>query len=95
LTVFINAPKASETENVLACYSGHYKHDSPNVQAMADHRGSFIYFAVAAPMGYPDANALSLTRLQPWIDGLHHGLMDCTMDFTSLLIMLTRSVSTH
>ena len=73
LTVFINAPKASETENVLAYYSGHYKHDSLNVQAMADHRGSFLYFAVAAPGGYPDANALSLTRLQPWIDGLPHG----------------------
>jgi hypothetical protein len=43
------------------------------VQAMADHRGSFLYFAVAAFGGYPDANALSLTMLQPWIDGLPHG----------------------
>jgi hypothetical protein len=40
---------------------------------MADHRRSFLYFAVAVLGGYPDANALSMTTLQPWIDGLPHG----------------------
>lgn len=33
LTVFIKAPTASEAENVLAYYSGHYKHDSLNASS--------------------------------------------------------------
>jgi hypothetical protein len=73
LSVFIKAPSATETENVLAYYSGHYKHDSLNVQAMSNHVGKFLYFAVAAPGSYPDANALALTGLQQWIDSLPHG----------------------
>ncbi len=60
LTVFVNAPTASEAENVLAYYSGHYKHDSLNVQALSDYRGKFLYFAVAAPGSFPDSNALGL-----------------------------------
>ena len=39
----------SEPENVLAYYSGHYRHDSLNIQAMSNHCGKFLYFAVAAP----------------------------------------------
>jgi DDE superfamily endonuclease len=73
MTVFIKAPTALEAENVLAYYSGHYKHDSLNVQALSDYRGKFLYFAVAAPGSFPDANALSLTRLQKWIDSLPAG----------------------
>jgi hypothetical protein len=73
LTVFIKAPTASEAENVLAYYSGHYKHDSLNVQAMSDYRGKFLYFAVAAPGSFPDSKALALTRLKNWIDALPAG----------------------
>ena len=73
LTVFVKAPSAAEAKNVLAYYSGHYKHDSLNIQAMANHCGKFLYFAVAAPGSYPDANALALTGLQQWIDALPHG----------------------
>jgi DDE superfamily endonuclease len=73
LTALIKAPSASETENVLAYYSGHYKHDSLNIQAMSNHCGKFLYFAVAAPGSFPDAKALALTRLQQWIDSLPHG----------------------
>ena len=73
LTVFVNAPTASEAENVLAYYSGHYKHDSLNVQALSDYRGKFLYFAVAAPGSFPDSNALALTRLKNWIDSLPSG----------------------
>jgi hypothetical protein len=53
MTVFIKAPTAVEAENVLAYYSGHYKHDSLNVQALSDYRGKFLYFAVAAPGNFP------------------------------------------
>ena len=42
LTVFIKAPTAAKAENVLAYYSGHYKHDSLNVQAMSNHVGDFF-----------------------------------------------------
>jgi hypothetical protein len=73
MTVFVNAPTASEAENVLAYYSGHYKHDSLNVQALSDYRGKFLYFAVAAPGSFPDSNALLLTRLHKWIDSLPPG----------------------
>ena len=73
LTVLIKAPSAAEAENVLSYYSGHYKHDSLNVQAMSNHCGKFLYFAVAAPGSSPDASALALTRLQQWIDALPHG----------------------
>ena len=73
LTVLIKAPSASEAENVLAYYSGHYKHDSLNIQAMSNHCGTFLYFAVAAPGSFPDAKALALTRLQKWIESLPHG----------------------
>ena len=73
LTVFVNAPTASEAENVLAYYSGHYKHDSLNVQALSDYRGKFLYFAVAAPGSFPDSYALALTRLKNWIDSLPSG----------------------
>jgi hypothetical protein len=69
LTVFIIAPTASEAENVLAYYSGHYKHDSLNVQALSDYRGKFLYFAVAAPGSFPDSNA----KLKNWIDALPAG----------------------
>ena len=58
---------------VLADSSGHYKHDSLNVQAMSDHRGKFLYFAVAASGSFPDASALALTRLQQQIHVLPHG----------------------
>jgi hypothetical protein len=74
LTVFVNAPTASEAENVLAYYSGHYEHDSLNVQAVSDYRGKkFLYFAVAAPGSFPDSNVLALTRLKNWIDSLPSG----------------------
>jgi hypothetical protein len=73
LTVLIKAPSAAEAENVLAFYSGHYKHDSLNDQAMSDHRGKFLYFAVAAPGSSPNASALALTKLQQWIDALSQG----------------------
>ncbi|KAI2508591.1 nuclease [Fragilaria crotonensis] len=73
LTVFVNSPTASEAENVLAYYSGHYKHDSLNVQALSDYRGKFLYFAVAAPGSFPDSSALALTRLKNWIDSLPSG----------------------
>jgi DDE superfamily endonuclease len=73
LTVLIKAPSASEAENVLSYYSGHYKHDSLNVQAMSNHCGKFLYFAVAAPGSFPHAKALALTQLKKWIDALPHG----------------------
>ena len=73
LTALIKAPSSNEAENVLAFYSGHYKHDSLNVQAMSNHCGKFLYFAVAAPGSFPDAKALALTQLQQWIDSLPHG----------------------
>ena len=73
LTVFIKAPTASEAENVLTYYSGHYKHDSLNVQALSDYRGKFFYFAVAAPGSFPNSNALALTKLKNWIDALPAG----------------------
>jgi hypothetical protein len=73
MTVFIKAPKAAEAENVLAYYSGHYKHDSLNVQALSDYRGKFLYFAVAAPGSFPDSKALGLTKLQKWVDSLPPG----------------------
>jgi hypothetical protein len=41
MTIFIKAPTAVEAENFLAYYSGHYKHDSLNVQALSDYRGKF------------------------------------------------------
>ena len=88
LTVFVKAPSAAEAENVLAYYSGHYKHDSLNVQAMANHCGKFLYFAVAAPGSYPDANALALTGLQQWIDA-------CPTDSIVLQTMHTLSRNTH
>jgi hypothetical protein len=40
---------------------------------MSNHRGKFLYFAVAAPGSFPDAKALALTRLQKWIESLPHG----------------------
>ena len=49
LTVFIKAPSANETENVLAYYSGHYKHDSLNVQAMSNHVGNFSTLLLLRP----------------------------------------------
>jgi hypothetical protein len=52
MTVFIKAPTAAEAKNVVAYYSGHYKHDSLNVQALSDYRGKFLYFAVAAPASF-------------------------------------------
>jgi hypothetical protein len=64
LMVFINAPTETEAENVSAYYSGHYKHDSLNIQALSDYRGKFLYFAVAAPGSFPDSNALALTGLK-------------------------------
>jgi hypothetical protein len=64
LTVLIKAPSAAEAENVLAYYSGHYKHDSLNVQAMSDHHGKFLYFAIVAPGSSPHTNAVALTILQ-------------------------------
>ena len=73
LTVLIKAPSAAEAENVLAYYSGYYKHDSLNVQAMSDHRSKFLFFTVSALGSFPDANALALMRLQQWIDALPHG----------------------
>jgi hypothetical protein len=73
MTVFIKAPTAVEAENVLAYYSGHYKHDSLNVQALSDYRGKFLYFAVAAPGSFPDSKALELTNLKKWIDSLPPG----------------------
>ena len=73
MTIFIKAPTAVEAENVLAYYSGHYKHDSLNVQALSDYRGKFLYFAVAAPGSFPDSKALGLTKLQKWVDSLPPG----------------------
>jgi hypothetical protein len=73
LTALIKAPSAKEADNVLAYYSGHYKHDSLNVQAMSNHCGKFLYFAVAAPGSFPDSKALALTRLQQWIHTLPMG----------------------
>ncbi len=73
MTVFIKAPTAVEAENVLAYYSGYYKHDSLNVQALSDYRGKFVYFAVAAPGSFPDSKALELTNLKKWIDFLPPG----------------------
>ena len=73
MTVFIKAPTAAEAENVIAYYSGHYKHDSLNVQALSDCRGKFLYFAVAAPGSFPDSKALGLTKLQKWVDALPPG----------------------
>jgi hypothetical protein len=73
LTAFVSAPTASEAENVLAYYSGNYKHDSLNVQALSDCRGKFLYFAVAAPGSFPDSNALAFTRLKNWINSLPSG----------------------
>ncbi|KAI2498388.1 nuclease [Fragilaria crotonensis] len=73
MTIFIKAPTAAEAENVLAYYSGHYKHDSLNVQALSDYRGKFLYFAVAAPGSFPDSKALGLTKLQKWVDSLPPG----------------------
>jgi hypothetical protein len=73
LTALVKAPSAKEADNVVAYYSGHYKHDSLNVQAMSNHCGKFLYFAVAAPGILPDSKALASTRLQLWIDSLPHG----------------------
>ncbi|KAI2498843.1 nuclease [Fragilaria crotonensis] len=73
LTALVKAPSAKEADNVIAYYSGHYKHDSLNVQAMSNHCGKFLYFAVAAPGSFPDSKALAMTRLQQWIDSLPHG----------------------
>jgi hypothetical protein len=72
ILVKIHAPTAKESENVLAYFSGHYKCDGLNVQAMADHLGRF-FFSVAAPGSFPDANALALTGLLDWINGLPAG----------------------
>ena len=74
LTVLIKAPTASEAENVLTDYSGHYKHDSLNVQTLSDYQGKSLYFADAAPGSFPDSNALALTKLKNWIDSLPAGL---------------------
>jgi DDE superfamily endonuclease len=73
LTALIKAPSAKEADNVLAYYSGHYKHDSLNVQAMSNYCGKFLYFAVSAPGSFPDSKALALTRLQQWINTLPMG----------------------
>ena len=73
LLVKIQAPTEEESANVLAYFSGHYKCNGLNIQAMADHRGRFLFFAVAAPGSFPDANALALTVLLDWINGLPPG----------------------
>ena len=73
LTALIKAPTALEAENVLCFYSGHYKHDALNVQAMCDHRGKFLFFSVTAPGSCPDGSALALTSLQQWIESLPFG----------------------
>jgi hypothetical protein len=74
LTLFASAPTASEAKNVLAYYSGYYKHGSLNVQALSDYRGKFLNFPVAAPGSFYDSYALALTRLKNWIDSLPSGL---------------------
>ena len=46
MTVFIKAPTAVEAENVLAYYSGHYKHESVNAQAQSNYQVK-LFCAVA------------------------------------------------
>ena len=57
---------------MLAYFLGRYKHDSLVIQAMPNHCGKFLYFAVAALGSFPDAKALALTQLQKWIDSFPH-----------------------
>jgi hypothetical protein len=60
LMALIKAPSENEAENLLPCFSGHYKHDSLNIQAiMSNHCGKFLYFVVAALGSFPDAKALA------------------------------------
>lgn len=53
----IKTPSRVHVGNVKSYFSGHYQCYGINIQAVADHRSRFIYFAVAGPgvMGDRDA----------------------------------------
>ena len=85
LTVLIKAPLAAEAENVLAYYTGHYKHDSLNVEAMSDHRGKFFTLP-SLPLG-----ALPKPIHLQWQD-YSNGSMNCLIGF---MLLQTMHILTH
>lgn len=51
----IQCPTVDNTNNTNINFSGHYKHLGLNCQAIADHCGKFLSFAVAAPGSSSDS----------------------------------------
>ena len=73
LLLQIQTPSASETGNVKAYFSGHYRTYGVNVQAACDSRCRFIYASVAAPGGTNDITAFRKTSLYNLVESLPLG----------------------
>ena len=70
----IKCPTVMETNNSNTFFSGHYKRLGLNCQAVSDHRGKFLFFAVAAPGGCPDSSSYNgLTDLPTYVEDLPPG----------------------
>lgn len=69
----IQTPKKTETKNQKSFFSGHYTRNGVNVQAIADHNSSFIYFSMQAPWSFNDRAAI-----KEFDDGGHnlHGMIE-------------------
>lgn len=70
----IKVPSKKEAGNVRVFFSGHYQCYGVNVQAVADHRSRFLYFAVAAPGVSKDRDACEQCGLMTLMEGLPFGL---------------------
>jgi DDE superfamily endonuclease len=70
----IRTPSKKTIANVRSCFSGHYQCYGLNIQAVADYRCRFLYFAVAAPGNANDRNAIQQCGLSKLIEKLPRGI---------------------